>query len=125
MKRDALDFHFVPEHQAALDIRLAVNWRGYCIRRERQAVSPTCRDYRAPKSTIYNPPNPQSLVDVLDGAKLNSAVVQLPQKHRLSLQWHYIRPTSPNTARKKIGVTMNELHELVIDARQMLLNGGA
>jgi hypothetical protein len=124
MRRDAIDFHLVPERQAAIHERLRVNWRAYCHGGKSPAVSAMFRDYRPPKDAVYNPPEPRTQADTLDGAKLNRAVVLLPGKHMLALQWYYIQEGSPFQARKRIGVTLDELGRLVIDGRTMLINRG-
>ena len=49
---------------------------------------------------------------------------ELPEKHRLAVSWHYIRPVNPSRARKQLGVTLDGLQRLVIDGRQMLINRG-
>jgi DNA-directed RNA polymerase specialized sigma24 family protein len=63
-------------------------------------------------------------VDKIDAAKIQSAVVALPTKHRLALSWAYIKRSNPRKAAQTIGVTMQGLRDLVNDARQMLINRG-
>ena len=125
MKREAIDFHLVPERQAAIHERLRVNWRAYCHGGTKVEVSAMFRDYRAPKDAVYNPPEAKSQADTIDGGKLHRAIVDgLPPKHCMALQWYYIQEGSPFQARKRIGVTLDELGRLVIDGRDMLRNRG-
>jgi hypothetical protein len=124
MKREAIDFHLVPERQAAIHERLRVNWRAYCHGGTRHESAPMWRWHQPERGLIYNPPEPKQYADTLDGAKLNRAVVLLPGKHMMALQWYYIQEGSPFQARKRIGVTLDELGRLVIDGRDMLRNRG-
>lgn len=121
MKRDAVDFHLVPDHQEAIHIRL-LNW----ARAQRNGTGSNCapmfRQYRS--SDQWASASASVPVDQRDAAKVNKAWQHLPAKHRASLAWNYISPGSPAKACRGIGCTMDELARLVVDARQMLINRG-
>lgn len=125
MKRDEVDLHEVPLRQVQLHDRLRLNWTAYCHGSNAPQVSPMFRDYRPERELVYNPPEPKRDADLLDGARLNKAITALPEKHRHSLQWFYIKPCHPRHPRKALGVTLEGLHKLVQDARDMLRNRGA
>lgn len=122
MMREAVDFHFVPEHQEAMHMRL-LNWARAQRNSSGSATAPMFRQYRS--SDQWAQPNVSMPVDQRDAAKINKAWQQLPGKHRASLAWHYITPGSPTKACKGIGCTMADLARLVVDGRQMLVNRGA
>lgn len=61
-------------------------------------------------------------VDIADASKVASAVQGLPEKHRLALNWLYVRPGSPTRICKAIGVLMLGLFDLIVTGRQMLIN---
>jgi DNA-directed RNA polymerase specialized sigma24 family protein len=118
MIREAVDFHFVPDHQVKIHERL-LNWARAQRNSTSRACAPMFRQYRS--SDQWEAPA-VSPVDQRDAAKINKAWQQLPPKHRASLAWHYITPGSPQKACRQIGCTMAELAALVVDSRQMLIN---
>lgn len=119
MKRDAIDFHEVPEHQRDMDARLH-NWARAQRSKAGQDCAPMFRQYRSSDQWASAPAsNP---VDQRDAAKINKAWQQLPANHRASLSWHYVKPGSPTRACRAIGCTMADLAGFVIDARQMLID---
>lgn len=119
MKRDAIDFHAVPEHQLAMHDRLT-NWARAQRSREGQSCAPMFRQYRS--SDQWAAPAASSPVDQRDAAKINKAWQQLPGNHRAAVKWHYVTPGSPSKACRAIGCTMDDLARLVVDGRQMLIN---
>lgn len=120
MKRDAIDFHAVPEHQLAMDARLH-NWAREQRRGTGAATSPMFRQYRS--SDQWGEVAVSVPTDSRDAARINAAWKQLPADHRHATHWHYITPgAGPVKACRKIGCTKDELARLVIDARQMLIN---
>lgn len=119
MKRDAVDFHQIPEHQVPIHERL-VNWARAQHSRSGSDSAPMFRQYRS--SDQWATPAVSSPVDQRDAAKINKGWQQLPAKHRAAVQWHYVTPGSPTKACKVIGCTMADLAGLVVDGRQMLIN---
>lgn len=121
MMREAVDFHFVPEHQEAMHLRL-LNWARAQRNSSGSATAPMFRQYRS--SDQWAQPNVSMPVDQRDAARINAAWQQLPGKHRAAIGWHYVTPGSPTKACKGIGCTMADLARLVVDGRQMLVNRG-
>lgn len=116
------DMTEVPPHQEAIHHRLSTNWRSYCHGGRHVEVCPYLRDYRP--GDHWNPPEPKQTADLIDGAKLNKAVVSLPELHRKALQWWYIQPSSPGKAAKGLKMTQILLKGLVISGRQRLIDEG-
>ena len=122
MKRDSIDFHQVPQHQREMDNRLA-NWARWCMgsyRPETNALARLLAPTAASRGHYILTGAPP--VDTKDAGKIAKGVAELPEKHRLAVSWHYIRPVNPSRARKQLGVTLDGLQRLVIDGRQMLIN---
>lgn len=120
MKRDAIDFHAVPEHQLAMDARL-YNWARAQRSKTGQDCAPMFRQYRSSDQWAGSAAA-SSPVDQRDAAKINKAWQQLPGNHRAAIKWHYVTPGSPTKACRAIGCTMDDLARLVVDGRQMLIN---
>ena len=119
MKRDDVDFHFVPTHQEAMHGRL-LNWARAQRNKTGQDCAPMFRQYR---STDQWAEGTASIpVDQRDAAKINKGWQQLPGNHRAAIKWHYVSPGSPIKACKGIGCTLDGLARFVVDGRQMLLN---
>lgn len=121
MKRDAIDFHLVPDHQLAIHWRL-VNWSRWCNGRPGNNCSPMFRGYRS--TDVWSAPEIGTPVDKLDAAKVAKAVVALPEKHRAAVNWHYVKPVAPMRAARELAVSLAELAQLVRDGRQMMINRG-
>lgn len=122
-KQSAVDFSHVPEHQRAMDARLA-NWAKWC---GRDVASPSTSPMfiLMPRLIRAEPGSPVATdADHEDAARIAKGVAALPEKHRQSLAWCYIKPCAPVHAVRRLGVTMRGLADLVVDARQMLINRG-
>lgn len=117
--REAVDFHFVPDHQVKIHERLQ-NWARAQRNSTGSATAPMFRQYRS--SDQWAQPSVSMPVDQRDAAKINKAWQMLPEKHRAATAWHYVTPGSPAKACKGIGCTMAELAQFVVDARSMLIN---
>lgn len=63
-------------------------------------------------------------VDRSDAIKIAKGIAFLPDKHRRSLQWYYVHPRNPSAAARSLGLTLQGLAQMVIDARYMLINRG-
>lgn len=121
MKRDAVDFHLVPEHQEAMHCRLQ-NWARAQRSPTGSGCSPMFRQYRS--SDQWGAAVASNPVDQQDAARVNKGWQQLPANNRAALKWSYVTPGSPKRARKAIGCTLDDLARFVVDGRQMLLNRG-
>lgn len=126
MKRENIDWHVVPERQLVIHERL-LNWGRWCHGPIGHDVSPMFRLYRSTDANqgdgmrygMRSTPNP---VDTHDAARIAKAVGFLPEPHRLSLQWYYVKPVSPRKACQAIATNMAGLARYVTDARNMLVN---
>lgn len=63
-------------------------------------------------------------IDPSDALKIEKAVVQLPEKHKLATVWFYRIKCQPVKACKALGVSRLGLAGLIHDARAMLVNRG-
>lgn len=119
-----IDFHYVPEHQHEIDTRLR-NWGIWCTSRAASSSSPM---FRLTPPTIVtrreyqNSSRAGNTVDRSDAIRIARAVTALPESHAAALNWCYVKPVSPRRAAESIGVSMEGLAALLIDARQMLIN---
>lgn len=120
MKRDAVDFHSVPEAHARLHARLE-DW-AYWVKpaRARGATSPMFRLYRSDEHREGTAA--PRVLNVLDCQKLEQAVAALPAKHGEAIRWSYVVKCSPVKACRAIACTLVELALLVDDGRTMLVN---
>lgn len=120
MRRDPVDFFEVRPAHAVIHGRL-LNWARWCRgSRAGSDTHPMFRGYRDNYPIAAPSPEP---IDTLDGHRVEKLVVALPEKHRASLQWHYVYGwISPTKMRAKLGLTYAGLYETVHDARTMLNN---
>lgn len=117
--RPSVDFHFVERKHAEIHGRLE-NWALWCC-----GGSPSSA--ASPMFRLYRPDNfardaPVSICDGLDAQRIGKGVSALPEPHRLSLRWCYIRPGSPRKACQMLGTTFEGLALYIRDARQFLIN---
>lgn len=123
--REFVDFASVPEHQWPMHDRLE-NWARAQRGGDKQSGSaaPIFKLHKSDEwhSREYGAETALS-VDRSDAVLVAKGVIALPEKHRAALQWYYIRHGSnPMGKRAELGVTLRDLAQLVIDARQMLIN---
>jgi hypothetical protein len=122
MRRDAIDFHAVEEKHGLIHSRLE-NWARWCNGVGHAAASPMFRLYRssdarnADRIAFGGAP-----VDKMDAAKIAKAVTALPEQHRAAINWSYVKPVNPRRAASSIGTSIEGLHNLVRNGRQMLIN---
>lgn len=116
--RDSIDFHFVPPHQKAMDERL-INWARYVRDDQVVETQPMFRSYRSTDVWVHEATVP---VDSLDGHRIEKAVSHLPEKHRAAIRWAYVFRGAPWRIRRQLGVTDLGLCDLIVTARQMLIN---
>lgn len=121
MKRDAIDFFVVEDHQLAIHLRLE-NWsRCVTVYWARGAQHPMWAKSRS-NARQWHEPDLMEPTNTLDGHKIEKAVAQLPIPHRDALRWNYVHRGGPLHAARKLGVTKDGLLRLVRDGRQMLIN---
>lgn len=126
MKRDAVDFHAIPQHQLAMDQRL-INWGRAQRNGSGQSCAPMFRQYRS--SDQWEGATSSPTVDQLDAAKINKAWQQLEAQPRAALAWNYVTPSGPERACKEIGCLTPDnrpdkakLASLVVQGRQALID---
>lgn len=116
-----VDFHLVPAHQFAMDGRLR-NWGTWCNSRAAASSSPM---FRLSASDQWGRrPGAGLSLDRSDAIVIARAVTALPEAHAAALNWYYVKPVNPRKAAETMGVSMDGLAALVLDARQMLINRG-
>lgn len=118
MATRAVDFHAVEEHQRDIDKRLH-NWALSCDGGGPLGVSPMFRLYRPDNWERGATGLP---IDHADATKIAKGVAALPEKHRKTINWAYVRPVNPRRACQEIGVSLDDLALLLRDGRQMLIN---
>ena len=121
MPTHAVDFSLVPHHQREIDARLA-NWAKWSYGRAGATASPMFRLYRSSDAAQQYGAQTAEKVDAIDAQRMQKAITALPAKHRQALSWAYIKRTNPRKAAASLGLTMQELADMVTDARQMLIN---
>lgn len=120
MKRDAVDLYHVREAHQGIHDRL-INWARWV--RPRGGVGDVLPMFVGYRPNGYHEVQARVPVDSLDGLRIERLVVRLPDKHRTVLQWFYVRPYIPvRKVRQALGLTFDDLHELIHDARSMLKN---
>jgi hypothetical protein len=118
MKRDYVDFSFIPQEQLPMHWRL-VNWERSLRGSAGTGVAPMFRQYRS--SEVYSEGGGKLPLDHQDAAKVGKAVVALPTPHLLAINWWYVKPNTPTKAAKGMQCSLAELARLVIDGRSMLI----
>lgn len=123
--KEYVDFHAVEPHQREIDARLR-NWARWCNGTGAPATSPMFR-LAPPPPRVRGEFAYQSadVVDPMDAQKIAKAVAALPDDHRASINWNYVKPVAPKRACQAIGCSMDGLYKLVRDSRQMLINRSA
>ena len=119
MRRDAVDFTTVPEHQWAMDARLN-NWARSLFGSAGSGASPMFRLYRS--SDVHATAHVSMPYDSHDAIKIAKGVRELPERHRAAINWAYVTTGAPGKACRAIGCTMADLAQYAIDGRQMLIN---
>lgn len=115
-----IDIARVPAHQHSMHERLN-NWAMWA--KPGQSVS-ICPMFRQAKSNAFqwHPPEYRPTCDTIDAQFVEKAVCKLPSEMRKAIVWWYIFRTGELAFRKKLGVTLERLDTLVINARQSLMN---
>lgn len=119
MKRDAVDFHLIPQRQEVMHLRLE-NWARSQFGGPGASASPMFRLYKSDE--VWHAPMASIPVDLQDAAKIAKGVRALPEPHMRALDWHYVNTCSPLKIRRAMGWTAEALAMYVIDGRDMLIN---
>lgn len=118
MIRESVDFHLIPARQESIHLRL-LNWARWCHGSASATTAPMFRFYRSTEQWAHDASVP---VDSLDAHRIEKAIIQLPEQPRAAIRWHYTAAGDPARCARTLGVTKPELAQLVIDARNMLVN---
>lgn len=77
------------------------------------------RQYRS--SEVYAAPAGKLPIDEKDAHVIGRAVVALPTRNLLAVNWWYVKPTAPNKAAAGLQCTTAELAQAVIEGRSLLM----
>lgn len=123
--REFVDFSSVPPHQYEIHERLE-DWRRWCRMRPNAVATPM---FRLHKSDEWERPTygatTTTSIDRDAALRIAKLVPRLPEKHRMAIQWFYIQNgRNPRAKAQELAQSLRGLADLVIDARQMILNLG-
>ena len=78
---------------------------------------------------LYRPDNYErgpisTPVDGTDAQRIHKGMSHpsFPQKHRIALNWFYVRPVNPGKVARELGLSLEGLSEYVNEGRTMLVN---
>lgn len=118
MKREYVDFDYIPEHQLPMHWRL-VNWSRSVVNSAPSSVSPMFQQYRS--SEVYGGGGGKIPFDAKDADIVGKAVVALPTANLLAINWWYVKPCAPSRAAKGMQCTLAQLAQYVVDGRERLI----
>lgn len=114
----SVDFTKVhPEHEAIHDRLL--NWARWCRGSRGQNVHPMFRQYR---NDYWEPSPAPSCSNVLDAVEVQKIMKDLPERHRIALQWFYVVKCGPRRICMALGESTSGLETLVHNGRAMAKN---
>jgi len=119
VKEPGPDFFTIAPQHAKIHARLE-NWARWCDGTAGKSTAPMFAGYRSPQH--WEGEEAGVPVDQLDAKRIAVAVTALPELHRRVAHWYYIKRWSPGKARRELGLTLAGLHQVLTDARQMLVN---
>lgn len=114
----SVDFAYVPHSQLDIHDRL-INWAKWARGSSFRNVHPMFRQYRNDYWEAAPTPSP---ADTIDALAIQKTMKDIPEKHRMAVQWFYIVRSNPQRMCRELGVTKAALAELVIDGRAMVRN---
>lgn len=122
MKRDAIDFHVIPEKQQAIHARLE-NWERWVrVRPHGWFTHPMWRNSRTSRQWEVSPYIGVP-VNTIDAMLIEKAVSALPVKHRDALRWYYVhKGNNPVAMARQLALSKQGLADIVSAARTMLIN---
>ena len=117
--RTEVDFCLIDPKHEEIHKRLE-NWARWCRGGGGgSSALPMFRLYR-PDNFERGPMGEQ--VDGTDAQRIAKALVKLNLKHRVAVNWFYVKPVSPAKICKTLALSMEGLAEHVTGGRQMLIN---
>lgn len=80
-----------------------------------------------PMFRLYRPDNFErgplaEPVDGTDAQRIMKGMHKMPDKHRVALNWFYVKPVNPSKAAATLALSLEGLAEHVREGRQMLIN---
>lgn len=116
---EPVDFNVIEKKHEEIHRRLE-NWARWCWGGGGgSSALPMFRLYR-PDNFERGPIRDQ--IDGTDAQRIMKAMFQLPEKHRVAVNWCYVKPVNPTKVAKTLGLSLEGLAEHVRDGRQMLIN---
>lgn len=113
-----VDFAYVPANQYDIHDRL-LNWAKWAKGSGARNVHPMFRQYR---NDYWEPAPAASYADTVDALAVQKTMKDVPERHRLAVQWYYIARSNPQRMCRELGVTKAALADLVINGRNMVKN---
>lgn len=116
--RAIIDFNHVSPEQYAIHDRL-INWAKWARGSRSANVHPMFRQYR---NDYWQPSPSQTYTNAIDATEVQKVMKDLPEQHRIAVQWCYISRTGPTAICQRIGTNREGLMKLIVDGRAMLKN---
>lgn len=119
VRAEPIDFCVIEPKHEVIHKRLE-NWAAWC----KGGVGASSAQ---PMFRLYRPDNFERApaadqVDGTDAQRIAKAMIELPVKNRVALNWYYVKPVAPLKVCKTLGLSMEGLAEHVRDGRTMLIN---
>ena len=113
-----VDFNHVPANQLEIHDRLC-NWAKWARGSNSANVHPMFRQYR---NNYWEPIPAMAQADALDAVAVQKVMKDIPEKHRIAVQWCYILRSSPTKFCRDLGVNKEGLMLLIVQGRTMVIN---
>src|SRR5512146_2798175 len=117
--RSYVEFHEVRPEDAEVHARLE-NWARWCRNRPGLSVHPMFRGAKSGQD--WEPVTVTTGVNTLDAQRIEKGVARLPYRPQHAVRWAYVFRTAPRPMAASLGVSLQELADLVDMARVMLVN---
>lgn len=118
--KETVDFNRIEPSHAEIHERL-LNWARCVAVKAPRWVHPMFKNTKTSRQWDIDPHISKSS-DFLDGHVMEKAVSGLPIPHREAIRWWYVHRNSITSQRRAQGLTLDGLHLMVRDGRQMLKN---
>jgi hypothetical protein len=117
--QNVVDFNRVDPQQVEIHERLE-NWAKWQRGGHPGNVHPMFRHYRA--RNAESAPSASAEVDGLDAVAVQKVMKDIPQRHRIAVQWCYVQRGSHVKPCELLGVSKQGLFELIVQGRTMVVN---
>jgi DNA-directed RNA polymerase specialized sigma24 family protein len=78
--------------------------------------------FRQYRNDYWEPAPSQTPTNALDAADVQKVMKDLPESHRIAVQWCYISRSGPTAICQRVGTNREGLMKLIVDGRSMLKN---